>query len=132
MKKLKNLNLDKILYILVLVIMIGIPVLKFTMYVPFIKSINPYRVSRLRVYFFWITLLPSLFIYLYSVVSGERKITYVDYLVYFLIFTLFISSSFAIDFQKSIWGEDARYEGLLTLANYYLLMLNAKNIKSKK
>lgn len=132
MKKLKKINLDKILYILVLVIMIGIPVLKFMMYIPFIKNIDPYRVSRLRVYFFWISLLPSLFIYLYSVVSGERKITYIDYLIYFLIFTLFISSTFAIDFQKSIWGEDARYEGLLTLTNYYLLMLNAKNIKSKK
>ena len=118
MKKLKKINLDKILYILVLVIMIGIPVLKFMMYIPFIKNIDPYRVSRLRVYFFWISLLPSLFIYLYSVVSGERKITYIDYLIYFLIFTLFISSTFAIDFQKSIWGVDARYDGLLTLANY--------------
>ena len=82
MKKLKKINLDKILYILVLVIMIGIPVLKFMMYIPFIKNIDPYRVSRLRVYFFWISLLPSLFIYLYSVVSGERKITYIDYLIY--------------------------------------------------
>lgn len=128
----KKINLDKIIYILIMVIMIGIPVFKFFMYVPFIRSINPYHVTRLRVYFFWVSILVTLFVYLYSVVSGERKITYIDYLFYFLIFSLFVSSFFAIDFKKSIIGEDARYEGLLTILNYYLLVLNAKNIKSKK
>ncbi len=128
----KKFNLDKIIYILIMVIMIGIPVFKFFMYVPFIRNINPYHVTRLRVYFFWISILATLFVYLYSVVSGERKITYIDYLFYFLIFSLFVSSFFAIDFKKSILGEDARYEGLLTLLNYYLIAMNAKNIKSKK
>ena len=128
----KKFSLDKIIYILILVIMIGIPVFKFFMYIPFISKINPFHVSRLRVYFFWISIFVTLIVYLYSVISGERKVTYIDYLFYFLIFSLFISSSFALDFKKSIFGESARYEGLLTIVNYYLLALNAKNLKSKK
>ena len=128
----KKINLDKIIYILIMVIMIGIPVCKFLMYIPFIYNINPYHVCRIRVYLFWVSILATLFVYLYSVVSGERKITYIDFLFYFLILSLFISSTFAIDFKKSIFGEDTRYEGLLTLLNYYLIALNAKNIKSKK
>lgn len=128
----KKLSLDKIIYILIIIIMIGIPVLKFLMYIPEINNINPYRVRRLRVYFFWGTIFFSLVVYLYSVISKERKITYIDILFYLLIISLFISSSFAIDFKKSIFGENARYEGFLTLINYYLLALNAKNIESKK
>ena len=128
----KKLNLDKIIYILILVIMIGIPVFKFLMYVPVINNINPYHVRRLRVYFFWISIAGTLLVYLFSVISKERKITYIDILVYFLIFSLFVSSSNAINFMKSIFGENARYEGFLTLVNYYLVLLNAKNIKEEK
>ena len=128
----KKLNLDKNIYITILIIMIAIPVLKFLMYIPAINNISPYHIRRIRVYFFWITIFMTLFVYLFSVLSKERKITYIDYLFYFLIFSLFVSSSFAIDFNKSIFGENARYEGLLTLINYYLLALNAKNIESEE
>ena len=128
----KKLNLDKNIYITILIIMIAIPVLKFLMYIPVINNISPYHIRRIRVYFFWITIFMTLFVYLFSVLSKERKITYIDYLFYFLIFSLFVSSSFAIDFNKSIFGENARYEGLLTLINYYLLALNAKNIESEE
>lgn len=128
----KKISLDKIIYILVLVVMIGLPFLKFVTYVPFISNIAPYFIARIRVYFFWISIAFLLICYLFSVFSGERKIGYVDYLFYFLIFSLFISTTFAVDFKKSFLGADTRYEGLLTLANYYLLALNCKNIESKK
>ena len=128
----KKLKIDKIIYILVLVIMIGIPFLKFITYIPFIANINPYFIARIRVYFFWISILFLLVSYLYCVFSGEKKVGYIDYLFYFLIFSLFISTSFAIDFKVSFLGADTRYEGLLTLVNYYLLALNAKNIECEK
>lgn len=128
----KKINLDKIIYILLVIVMIGIPLLKFCMYVPVISNLNPYLVSRSRVYFFWISIIFLLICYLYSVISGERKINYIDYLFYFLIASLFVSTTFAVNFRISFFGEDARYEGLLTLVNYYLLALNAKNLISPK
>lgn len=128
----KKISLDKVIYILILVVMIGLPFLKFITYVPFISNINPFFISRSRVYFFWISIFFLLISYLYSVVSGERKTNWIDYLFYFLIFSLFISTTFAIDFKKSFLGADTRYEGLLTLLNYYLLALNCKNIENKK
>lgn len=128
----KKLSLDKIIYILILIVMIGLPFLKFVTYVPFISNIDPYFIARIRVYFFWISIAFFLVCYLYSVISGERKIGYIDYLFYFLIFSLFVSTTFAIDFRKSFFGADTRYEGLLTLVNYYLLALNCKNIENKK
>lgn len=128
----KKISLDKIIYILVIVVMIGLPFLKFITYIPFISNIAPYFIARIRVYFFWISIAFLLVCYLYSVFSGERKVGYIDYLFYFLILSLFISTTFAIDFRKSFLGADTRYEGLLTLVNYYLLALNCKNIIDKK
>lgn len=128
----KKLSLDKIIYILVMVVMIGLPLLKFITYIPFIANINPYFIARIRVYFFWISIAFLLVSYLYSVFSGDRKVNYIDYLFYFLIFSLFISTAFAIDFKQSFLGADTRYEGLLTLVNYYLLALNCKNIINEK
>lgn len=128
----KKISLDKIIFIVVIFIMIMLPFFKFFMYIPAINNINPYVIRRLRVYIFWGTIFITLFVYLFSVISKERKITYIDFLVYFLIISLFISSSYAINFGKSIFGENARYEGFLTLINYYLLLLNVKNIKEDK
>ena len=128
----KKVSLDKVIFYAILIIMIGIPVLKFASYVPFISSLNPYLVSRSRVYFFWGSIVFLFVLYLYSVLSKDRKINYMDYLFYFLIFSLFISTTFSVDFRTSFLGEEARYEGLLTLSNYYLLALNAKNIISDR
>ena len=128
----KKISLDKVIFYAILIIMIGVPVLKFASYVPFISRINPYIVSRSRVYFFWGSIVFLFVLYLYSVLSKERKINYIDFLFYFLIFSLFVSTTFSVDFKTSFLGADARYEGLLTLSNYYLLALNAKNIVSEK
>lgn len=128
----KKISLDKIIFYAILIIMIGIPVLKFASYVPFISRINPYLVSRSRVYFFWGSIVFLFVLYIYSVLSKERKINYIDFLFYFLILSLFISTTFSVDFKTSFLGEEARYEGLLTLFNYYLLALNAKNLMSEK
>ena len=76
----KKINLDKIIYILILIVMIGLPFLKFITYIPFISNINPYFIARIRVYFFWISIQFLLISYLYCVFSGERRIRYIDYL----------------------------------------------------
>ena len=130
-KKEKN-NFDSLVYKLIIVIMIGIPLLKFITYVPFISSINPYMITRSRVHFFWGTIFFQLVIYIYGILSKEKKTNYIDYIFYILIFSLFTTTAYSVGFRKSFLGADTRYEGLLTILNYYLLALNTKNLKEKK
>ena len=70
--------------------------------------------------------------YLYQILSKKEKIGYIDIIIYILIILAFLSTTYAIDFEKSFLGEKYRYEGLLTILSYYLLILNAKSIKEEK
>ena len=123
-----NNKIDKLIYTIVIVIMIGIPILKFITYIPEISKINPIQITKSRVYFMWISLIPLMVIYLYSIVNEDRKINYYDYILYFLIIMAFISTIFSVDVKKSFLGESSRYEGLYTILHYYFLALNIKKI----
>lgn len=123
-------SIDKIIYILIAIIMIGIPFLKALSYVPYLTNINEVLFKRARVYFIWISIIFSFLVYLYSLISNKRKLNYIDYLFFILGYLGVISTISAIDLNKSIFGEPNRYEGLLTLFGYYLVALNAKNIRS--
>lgn len=123
-------SIDKIIYILIAIIMIGIPFLKALSYVPYLTNINEVLFKRARVYFIWISIIFSFLVYLYSLISNKRKLNYIDYLFFILGYLGVISTISAIDLNKSIFGEPNRYEGLLTLFSYYLVALNAKNIRS--
>ena len=73
-----------------------------------------------------------LIIYIYGILKRKFKITYTDIFIYILAIVGIISTVFAVDVKKSIFGEVIRYEGLLALFYYYLLFLNVKNIKREK
>lgn len=128
----KKNNIDKIIYVFLLIIMICIPICKSLSYVSALINFNARFILKLRAYFLWISIIFMLTIYLYSVISKKKKINYVDYIFYILIFLGIISTIFALDFKKSLFGEINRYEGLLTLISYYLITLNAKNLDTEK
>lgn len=125
-------RIDKMIYISFIIIMIGIPFLKSLSYVDFLNKIHNTFFIRSRAYFLWVSIIFLLIIYLYSIISKKRKVNYIDYLFYILGFLGIVSTIFAIDLEKSIFGEPNRYEGILSLFSYYLIALNAKNIESKK
>lgn len=122
--------IDKVIYVFLIVILIGIPFFKMLSYVDLLLKFNSILVIRSRVYFLWINIIFLLILYLYSIITNSRKVNYVDYLFYILGILGVISTIFAIDLYKSIFGEQNRYEGLLTLFSYYLICLNAKNLQS--
>jgi len=127
----KNITLEKIIYVLILIIMIGTLVLKFASYIPIItKNIDDF--THKRVYLLWFSIIFLLMTYLYSIISGKVKINYVDILMYILIIFAFLSASFAIDFNKAIFGETGRQEGLLTILSYYFILLNSRALKNPK
>lgn len=127
----KKITLEKTIYFFVLIVMIGLPLLKLFSYIPFFNNINDFLMIK-RVYLLWIFIFLFLISYLYGIISKETKICYIDIVVYILIILAFISTGLSVNFEKSFFGETLRYEGLLTLLSYYLIVLNVKSIKTEK
>ena len=128
----KKINIERIIYIIILLVMILIPLLKLSTYIPKIEKfyINVFEIKR--VYVLWIAIFFLLATYLYLILSKKEKIGITDIIIYILIILAFLSTQYAIDFEKSFFGEQYRNEGLLTILSYYFLFLNAKNIKQEK
>ena len=128
----KKINLESVVCFILIVVMLLIPILKFCTYVP---SINNFFITVFdirRVYVLWGSLIFLVIIYLFSLFSGKNKINYVDIILYLLIFLAFVSTTYAIDFEKSFYGEMYRDEGLITILSYYFLLLNARILKNDK
>ena len=128
----KKLNIEKIIYILIVIVMILIPIFKLSTYIPVIENFYINHFEFKRVYVLWIAIFFLLIGYLYLIFSKKQKIDLVDILMYMLTILAFLSTKYALDFEKSFLGEMYRYEGLLTILSYYLLMLNSRSIKSEK
>ena len=131
-KKFEKVSVEKIIYIIILLVMFLIPLLKFTTYIPVIRNfyINTFEIKR--VYVLWTVIFFLLLTYIYVIFSKKEKISCIDIIIYILIILAFLSTQYALDFDKSFFGEKYRNEGLLTILSYYLLILNAKSIKREK
>lgn len=128
----KKFDIEKIIYILIILVMILIPVLKLSTYIPEINRFYIRFFEIKRVYILWGAIFFLIFTYFYVIMSEKERINYIDILIYILIVLAFVSTNYAIDFDKAFFGEQYRYEGLLTVVSYYLLVLNAKSIKQEK
>lgn len=128
----KKINIEKIIYILIVLVMILIPLLKLSTYIPTIEKFYVSNFEIKRVYVLWGGIFFLLATYLYQIFSKKEKIDVTDIIIYILIVLAFLSTQYAIDFEKAFFGEKYRYEGLLTILSYYFLFLNAKSIKQEK
>ena len=128
----KKINIEKIIYILIVLVMILIPLLKLSTYIPAIERFYMTIFEIKRVYVLWISIFFLLNTYIYLIFSQKEKISYLDIIIYILIILAFLSTSYAINFMKSFLGEKYRYEGLLTILSYYFLLLNARSIRKEK
>lgn len=129
---LKKINIEKVIYFLIIMVMCLIPILKFTTYVPVIQRFY-YNVFEIkRVYVLWGSIFFLFITYLYLIISGKMHINIVDIIVYALIILAFVSTGYALNFEKSFFGEVYRNEGLLTILSYYFLLLNAKYLKCER
>ena len=128
----KKINIEKIVYIIVILVMILIPLLKLSTYIPSIANFYRNNFEIKRVYVLWVAIFFLLSSYLYLIFSKKEKIGWIDIIIYILIILAFLSTNYAIDFEKAFLGEQYRYEGLLTILSYYFLALNTKSIKNEK
>lgn len=130
-KVMKKINIEKLIFISIMIILIGVPLLivfNYTCYCLNFK--NPFLINRAHL-LWWAV--PILFIlYILDLIFNKKKITYIDILIYLLIILGAISTIFAIDIGTSIYGEEIRNEGLLSLLSYYFILLNLKNMSNEK
>lgn len=128
----KEFNIEKIIYILIILVMVLIPILKLSTYIPVIENFYITHFEIKRVYVLWVAIFFMLIIYFYLVFSKKIKIGFSDIVIYILVILAFLSTKYALDFEKSFLGEMYRYDGLLTILSYYLLILNSRSIKNEK
>ena len=128
----KKFDIEKIIYIIIISVMILIPLLKLSTYIPSIARLYVRYFEIKRVYILWISIVFLLTTYLYLIFSKKVKIGIIDIIMYILIILAFLSTAYSLNFMKSFFGENFRYEGLLTILSYYFLLLNVKSIKREK
>lgn len=128
----KRNDLERIIYYIVLILIIGLPAIKLLSYILFLNNIVDNTFVINHVYLLWIVIPPLIIIYLIGMFSKNFKFTYADYIIYVLIIFAILSTIFSIDTNISIFGEEYRYEGVLSIISYYFIFLNVKNISNKK
>ena len=111
----KNFNVEKIIYIVIVLVMILIPLLKLSTYIPSIERIYIEYFELKRVYILWLAIFFLLTIYIYLILSKKEQIGISDIIIYILTVVAFISTKDALNFEKSFFGEIYRNEGLLTI-----------------
>lgn len=128
----KKLSLQKIVYILTIIVIIALPLIRLTTYNLFVAGVTDDPYAKWQVYILWGAIPLWVITYVYGLVMGKFKFKSTDIIIYILIITAFISTYVAVDTHKSIIGEYHREEGLLSIISYYLLFLNVKNIDKEK
>lgn len=131
-KKIKNsISIEKLIFISIMTILIGIPAI--CIYIYTCNKLHIYNVININhAQILWWALPVLVILYVIDMILNERKVTIIDILMYLLIALGIISTIFAVDMKTSIFGEHARDEGLLSLVSYYFIFLNVKNISNKK
>lgn len=127
-----KLNIEKYIFIVIMAVLIGLPALKLLSYNLFTAGIITDSFDINHVYLLWLAIPFLLVLYILNIFLNNKKINYIDIIVYFLIVLAIISTICAVDINKSIYGEYKRNEGLLSIISYYLIFLNVKNIKNDK
>lgn len=125
-------NIEKYILMIIMIVLIGLPSLKLLSYILYTSGILYDSFQINQVYLLWL-MIPFLFIvYILDIIINNKKINYVDIIIYFLIILSIVSTIFAVNRNISIYGEYKRNEGLLSIISYYLIFLNLKNINNKK
>lgn len=127
-----KLNIEKYIFIVIMAVLIGLPALKLLSYNLFTAGIITDSFVINHVHLLWLAVPFLLVLYILNILINNKKINYIDIIVYILIVLAIISTICAVDINKSIYGEYKRNEGLLSIISYYLIFLNVKNIKNDK
>lgn len=129
--KLKIANLEKLILIIIMIFLIGMPVITVFNYTCYCLNFNNSFIIN-RAYLLWTVGFFLFFLYIFDLIFNKKKMTFVDILIYLLIILGALSTIFAVDTKVSIYGVDIRNEGLFSLLSYYFIFLNVKNMSNEK
>ncbi len=120
----ENIDNKKLLKIISLCILIGVPFIKFfSMNLEMFGIVNNYDYTNPAI-ILYISVPILLFVYINNLIKTKRKLDIIDYVFFFLVIAGIISTIFSIDYKIAIFGKDYRHEGLLSILSYYLLFIN--------
>lgn len=130
-KELKNNKLDKLSFGIIIAIMVLLPIWQIVRMI-----FNKLEQAALYHYLnsSYILIFGSLIlliIYIINIAKKRIKISASDIIIYIFTMAALISTSMAEDKLQALLGINNRYEGLLTLCSYFIILLSVKNIKLK-
>lgn len=128
----KRIDLNKYIYVSLIILIIGLPTIKFISYICYFSGIVTNSFTVNHVYVLWLLIPLLLFNYIYGLIKHKFHISTSDVLIYILIILSLLSTINSVNTSTSIWGAYNRNEGFITLMSYYLIFLNAKNLTNKK
>ena len=131
-KELKKSKIDKLNYAIIIFIMIILPLWQIVR-IQFISLNRTDLYNDLHAgYFLWIAGAGLLITYIINLIKKRIKIDKVDLTIYFFIISVIISTILAEDKNLAIFGINDRYEGILTLISYALIILTVKSLPFKR
>ena len=120
-----RINLITIIYIIILIPLFFLD-----------KSLDAYYSYDLITYEYhqllWYSLPILIVIYLYNLIRKKANFGKLDILIIIMIVLNVIVTKNAIDKDMSMWGNNFRHEGFVTLTTYYLIFLNSKCLLKRK
>ncbi len=130
-KELKRNKIDKLNFAVIMFIMIALPSWQLVR-MQFAGMGNYELYDKLHAgYFLWGASIILLITYIINIVKKRIKIDKIDIFIYLFIFSAFISTLLASDLKLAILGITDRYEGILSLISYALIILTVKNLPLK-
>ena len=130
MKEKFNNFIDKLNYLIIVVLAILLPV---TFFINYFSIYHFHWGFTFKIHQYLTFILPiEIFIYFYKLFTRRFKIGISDVLIYLLILFGILSTINALDVKLAIWGSVYRYEGLVQIVTYYMLFLNSRFINNKE
>lgn len=131
LKELKRNKLDKLSFGIIIAIMVLLPIWQIIRMIlnnqgkyNWYSYLNPSYILIIGSIFL-------LIIYIINIIKKRIKITISDIIIYIFILFGIVSTILSTNHTLAILGNNNRYEGILTLSSYFIIILTVKNIKLK-
>ena len=129
MKNKINKILDKVNFIIIILLIALVPI---TFFINYFSMFHFQSDFTFKIYQFLVFILPiEILIYFYKLFTKEFRMNIFDLLIYLLLLFGLISTVFALDVELAMWGSVYRFEGFIQICCYYFLFLNSRFITRK-
>lgn len=121
--------INKLNFILIIILVISVPV---TFFINYFSLYHFHDTFTFKVHQVLSFILPiEMFIYFYHLFTRKIRMNIFDLLIFILILFGIISTFNAINVHTALWGSIYRFEGFVQICTYYFLFLNSRELFTK-